>query len=200
MAYLRAETAQIDAWEQLGNKGWNWDSLMPYFKKSEYLETPTAEQVAAGAVVDAQYHGHDGPLAVGWPNSIMNGSIVSDINNTFQSLGLPYNADANGGKMRGFTIYPKTLDREQNVREDAASAYYWPVAKRPNLDIYLNAFVERMIWESASHTDKPFASGVIFSTASGEKKTILANKEIILSAGSLRSPLILEQSGVGNPT
>lgn len=199
MAYLRAETAQIDAWESLGNKGWNWKSLLPYYKKSEYMQTPTEEQVEAGAVIDPSSHGYNGPLAVGWSNAIMNGSIVGDLNTTYQALGLPYNADANNGSMRGFTIYPKTLDRAQNVREDAARAYYWTVAKRPNLDIYLNAFAERMTWESKSHTEKPFATGVTFTNSTGGQNTILATKEIILSAGSLRSPLILEQSGIGNP-
>lgn len=200
MAYLRAETSQIDAWERLGNKGWNWDALLPYYKKSEYLQTPTEAQADAGAVVDPTVHGYDGPLTVGWPYGIMNGSIVEDLNSTYQAVGLPYNPEANGGNMRGFNVFPKTLNRELNVREDAARAYYYPVAKRPNLDIYLNAFAERMIWDSGNRTAKPFARGVIFTNSKGSKQTILANKEVIVSAGSLRSPLILELSGVGNPT
>lgn len=197
--HLRAEAAQIDAWEQLGNPGWNWASLMQYYKKSEHLQTPTADQELAGGVVDPQYHGYSGPLDVGFPDSLMNGSIVGDINGTFQALGLPYNADANSGNMRGFNIPPKTLNRGKNVREDAARAYYWPVTERSNLALFLNSSVERMIWDPVLHNDKSFAKGVILTSSTGMKRTILANKEIILSAGALRSPLILEQSGIGNP-
>lgn len=200
MVYMRAETAQIDAWERLGNTGWNWESLLPYYKKSEHMQTPTAEQVEAGAEINPENHGFTGPLKVGWPYSIMNDSIVSTMNSTYQALGLPWNADPNGGDMRGFNIYPKTLDREANVREDAARAYYYPNANRSNLDVYTNSFAERMVWDSSSNTSLPFASGVVFRDASGNTKTIKANKEIILSAGSLRSPLILEHSGIGNPT
>ncbi|KAL1311384.1 hypothetical protein AAFC00_001552 [Neodothiora populina] len=198
MTYLRAETAQIDAWEKLGNHGWNWTTLLEYYKKSEYFQTPSAAQRVAGASGDPRVHGFTGPLTVGWAETMMNGSIVHEINSTYQALGLDYNPEPNNGTLRGINIFPKTLDNEQNVREDAGRAYYYPVSKRPNLDIYLNAFAERMTWEAESHTEKPFANGVTFTTG-GQQKTILANREIILSAGALRSPLILEQSGVGNP-
>jgi choline dehydrogenase-like flavoprotein len=72
------------------------------------------------------------------------------------------------------------------------------VSERPNLDVYLNATAQRMNWEPESHTSKPFANGVTFQTANGSEMTILADREIVLSAGALISPLLLELSGVGN--
>lgn len=202
MTYLRAEAAQIDLWEQFGNEGWNWESLMPYYKKSEYIQEPTASQLLRGASFEAETHGTSGPLAVGWTEDMLHQEVVSSINQTFGALGLPFNKEPNGGSMRGFTVFPKTVDRANNVREDAGRAYYWPISKRPNLDILLNSFVERMIWHPASNSKdtKRSASGVTFIDCNGTRSTILANREVILSAGSLRSPLILEQSGVGNPT
>lgn len=199
MVYLRAEVAQIDAWEKLGNKGWNWESLLPYYEKSEGLQPPTAAQIESGASFDPQYHGLEGPLPVGWPTSITSGKVVDELNTTYQALGLPWNADPNNGDMRGFSVYPKTINQGLNVRADAARAYYYPIANRTNLHVYLHSVAQRITWDEKKNSTKPVANGVEYITATGEKKTIKAKKEVILSAGSLRSPLLLEHSGVGNP-
>jgi choline dehydrogenase-like flavoprotein len=202
MTYLRAEAAQIDAWEQIGNSGWSWESLMPYYKKSEHIQKPSATQLLRGASFDPEIHGTSGPLAVGWTENMMGEEVISSINQTFGVLGLPLNKEPNAGSMRGLTVFPKTIERAQNVREDAGRAYYWPISKRPNLDIFLESFVEKMIWHPQSGTQdaRQTASGVVFVDCNGTRSTILADREVILSAGSLRSPLLLEQSGVGNPS
>ncbi|KAF2993753.1 hypothetical protein E8E13_001250 [Curvularia kusanoi] len=202
MAYLRAEAAQIDVWEQLGNEGWSWKDLLPYYKKSEYIQEPTASQRLRGASIDPTFHGTSGPLAVGWTDDMMSQEVVSSINKTFEGLGLPFNKEPNSGSMRGFTVLPKTIDRANNVREDAGRAFYWPVSQRPNLDLFLNSFVEKMTWHPVPNSNKTkrTASGVVFMDCNGTRHTILANREVVLSAGSLRSPLLLEQSGVGNPS
>lgn len=129
----------------------------------------------------------------------MVGNNFSEIlNATFESVGLPWNGEPNSGYMRGYNIFPKTLDPALNVREDAARAYYLPVKLRPNLDLYSNAFAERLTWRDDQSEAQPVADGVVFSSASGQKQQLSAKKEIVLSAGALRSPLLLEQSGVGN--
>lgn len=125
-------------------------------------------------------------------------NFSSILNSTFSSLDLPWNGEPNAGKMRGYNVFPKTLDQELDVREDAARAYYFPVSERPNLDVYLNSFVQKLDGEARPHTSKPFASGVSFLSANGTATTLRADREVILSAGSLRSPLILELSGVGS--
>ncbi|EOA85453.1 uncharacterized protein SETTUDRAFT_32654 [Exserohilum turcica Et28A] len=197
MTYLRAETSQIDAWEQIGNQGWNWEDLMHYYSKSEYMQPPTEDQILLGASYDPDVHGTSGPLSIGWTANMMGQEIVSPVNRSFGALGLPFNREPNAGSMRGFTVFPKTIDRAKNVREDAGRAYYWPVSKRPNLDIYLNSKAEKLIWHPNTKESTPKASGVVFTTCNGTS-TILANREVILSAGSLMSPLLLEKSGVGN--
>jgi choline dehydrogenase-like flavoprotein len=202
MTYLRAEAAQIDAWEQIGNQGWSWESLMPYYKKSEYIQEPSISQLLRGASFDPKTHGTSGPLAVGWTDNMMGEEVISSINRTLEILGLPLNEEPNAGSMRGLTVFPKTIEQADNVREDAGRAYYWPVSRRSNLDIFLESFVEKMIWhpESENQDSGRTASGVVFVGRNGTRSTILANREVILSAGSLRSPLLLEQSGVGNPS
>lgn len=199
MTYMRAEDSQIDSWAKLGNNI-TWDSLLPYYKRSEYFQVPTAAQESTGASYDAAYHSHDGPLAVGWPTEMVEGNFSGILNATFASLDLPWNGEPNNGHMRGYNIFPKTVDQANDVREDAARAYYLPISDRPNLDLYTNAFAQRMTWESKSHTSKPFANGVVFQSANGTETTLLATREVILSAGALRSPLLLELSGVGSKT
>lgn len=199
MAYLRAQKAQIDAWEHLGNTGWNWKSLLPYYKRSEHFQLPDDEQIRAGAAYNASVHGTDGPLKTGWNNGLLGRSITSLVNAMYSSLGLPYEDDANGGSMRGFTRYPTTVDQALNVREDAGRAYYLPIQNRTNLDLYTNSFVKRVTWEESETNSTLRVNGVEFTDASGKQKTISAKKEVILSAGALRSPLLLELSGIGNP-
>lgn len=188
MTYLRAEAAQIDLWEQFGNEGWNWEDLLPYYKKSEYIQEPTASQILRGASFDSEWHGTSGPLAVGWAEDMLDQEIVTSINQTLETLGLPFNKEPNGGSMRGFTVFPKTIDRANNVREDAGRAYYWPVSKRPNLDVFLNSFVEKMLWHPASNgTDtKRSASGVVFVNRNGTRSTFWL---------TVRSSCLLEASG-----
>ena len=202
ITYLRAEAAQIDAWEQIGNSGWSWKSLMPYYKKSEFFQEPTDAQIFSGASYSPEIHGTSGPLAVGWTENMLGEEVVASINQTFAALDLPFNEEPNSGSMRGFTVFPKTVDRANSVREDAGRAYYWPISKRPNLDVFLNSFVENMIWhpQSEDRDGKKTASGVVFVDFNGTRSKIFANREVILSAGSLRSPLLLELSGVGNPS
>ncbi|KAH0276806.1 putative glucose oxidase, partial [Aureobasidium melanogenum] len=198
MAYLRAQAAQIDAWEHLGNDGWNWESLLPYYKQSEHFQIPTEEQCSAGVNYDIGVHGTTGYLKTGWNTGLLGEDVTSLVNATYASTGLPYTPEANGGSMRGFTRYPATVDRELNVREDAGRAYYLPVQNRTNLDLYTNSFVQRMTWDGTSSNSTPRVDGVQFTDASGKQKTISAKKEVILSAGALRSPLILELLGIGN--
>ncbi|KAH6643240.1 glucose oxidase [Boeremia exigua] len=202
MTYLRAEAVQIDAWEEIGNPGWSWEKLLPYYKKSEYIQQPTKSQLARGASLDIEVHGSAGPLAVGWTGDMMGEEVISSINDTFAALNLPFNKEPNAGSMRGLTVFPKTIEQVDNVREDAGRAYYWPVANRPNLHLYLEAFAERIIWhpEMGLRDRNRTASGVVFVDRNGSQRTLLANREVILSAGSLRSPLLLEQSGIGNPS
>lgn len=194
---MRAESSQIDSWKKVGNNI-TWDSLLPYYKKSEYFEYPTAAQISMGASYLPEFHGTEGPLSVSWPNEMVGNNFSSTLNATFKDLDLPWNGDANSGYMRGYNVFPKTFDRELDVREDAARAYYYPFAARPNLDVYLNSFAQRLTW-SNNNSSGAFANGIIFTDKSGIEQRLLATKEVILSAGSLRSPLLLELSGVGNP-
>ncbi|KAK9848416.1 hypothetical protein MYU51_016609 [Penicillium brevicompactum] len=196
MSYTRAQKVQIDSWEKFGNKGWNWDSLFPYYLKSEQFQVPTADQAARGADYYKSYHGEHGPLKVGWPKFMTNSSVLPILDQTFQQVGVSYNRDINGGSMVGLTVHPDTIDREANVRHDAARAYFWPYENRSNLKIISNTYANKIVWGEDSGGDA-VAVGVEVRGVEGVE-TIYASKEVILSAGSLKSPAILEHSGIGN--
>ncbi|KAF7713242.1 Glucose-methanol-choline oxidoreductase [Penicillium ucsense] len=197
-SYTRAEDLQIDTWEVVGNKGWNWKNLLTYYKKSEGFEVPTEDQIAHGANYNASYHGLDGPLKVGWPYSMTNSSVFHALKDTMEKMGMNYNPESEGGKMVGFTVHPDTVDREKNVREDAARAYYWPYETRSNLKIISNTRGNKIIWANSTAGGDAVAAGVEVTTEYGTE-IIYVDREVILSAGALRSPALLELSGVGNP-
>jgi choline dehydrogenase-like flavoprotein len=196
MTFVRAQKTQIDSWEDIGNQGWNWESLFPYYKKSEHFDVPTTAQRAAGASYTAPDHGVDGPLRVGYPFELQNGSLHDQVEQAWSVLGMPHNVDVNGGNVRGFTVWQSTVDREANVREDASRAYYYPIKNRSNLYLYLNTTVNRITWADDT---APVARGVEITSSNGSIGYLDARREVIVSAGALRSPAILELSGIGNP-
>ncbi|KAI8962822.1 putative GMC oxidoreductase [Daldinia sp. FL1419] len=199
MTYIRGDKAEFDAWESLGNDDWNWEILYPYFKRVEQFSPPTAAQQAAGASFDAEYHGKDGLMKTGFPFRLINGSFYELAQQTWESLGYPLNQDVNSGETRGFGVWPQTLDRDQNIREDAARAFYYPIEKRPNLKV-IKGIATKVTWmNSLAGISVHAANGLEYLDPAGQTITINVTNEVILSTGSLRSPLILERSGIGNP-
>jgi choline dehydrogenase-like flavoprotein len=195
---LTLRSHKINSWESaLGNKGWNWANLFPYYLKHENLTVPSAWQLTDGASYISTDHGFNGPVKVGWRDTIVNGTTFNTFNTSHQAVGIPYNKDVNGGAMHGFYFLPKFVDRDANIREDAARAYYYPFAGRKNLNVFFNTTTNKIVWNSTAGT--PVAGGVQVTAADGTVSIIHANKEVIMSAGSLRSPVILELSGIGNP-
>ena len=107
MTYMRAESSQIDSWKKVGNNV-SWDSLLPYYKKSEYFEYPTGAQVSMGASYSPEFHGTEGPLSVSWPTEMVGDNFSSTLNATFKAMDLPWNGDANSGSMRGYNAVSYT--------------------------------------------------------------------------------------------
>ena len=200
MSYTRAQDSVIDSWQDLGNEGWTWKNLFPYILKSEQYQVPSAAQASAGASFDPAFHAYDGPLKVGFTNHLINGTIDETLRTTFGNLGVPYRVDSAGGQMRGYNVYPKTIDRARNIREDAARAYYWPYTSRRNLKVLPNTIATKVVWkDDTTYSGNMVASGVEIIDQNGTKNIVKAKKEVILSAGTLKSPILLELSGVGNP-
>jgi choline dehydrogenase len=206
MTYVRGDAAQVDAWEDFGNPGWNWATLIPYYKKSEKYTAPSETQLAAGATYQSNNHGFGGHVHVGYTPALVNGPFAPPIIQTWESLSLPHNPDLNSGDVRGFSMGPQTLDAELGIRWDSARAYYYPVENRPNLKI-LKGTVKRITWaptrkggrSSSCGGNRLVANGVEVVNDDGETHVVGTRKEVVVSAGALRTPLVLESSGVGNP-
>lgn len=116
-----------------------------------------------------------------------------------KNLGIFPNHEFNDGELLGFGVQQTTQNCLVDIREDAARAYYYPVMERKNLVVIVNTTATRILWSQESHGGKAVASGAEV-LSHGEALTIHANREVILSAGALRSPAILEHSGIGNPS
>lgn len=199
MTYIRGDKPQFDAWEALGNEGWDWKTLFPYYKKAEKFTIPSTAQAAAGATYDPKVHGEAGHVHTGFPFALTNGSFHGLAAETWEALGYPLTKDPNTGSVRGFGVWPQTLDRDQNLRFDSARSYYYAVEDRPNLTL-IKGTVKKITWAHSTTTSQAaVAEGVEYVTPDGELIQLTAAEEVILSAGALRSPLILESSGVGNP-
>ncbi|KAL2810355.1 putative glucose oxidase [Aspergillus granulosus] len=199
-AYARGERIQLDALSTLGNANWTWDSLFPYYLKSEGVRLPNSTQSAAGASIIAAYHGVSGRISVGFTDIRRTENDFSPVlNRTFALLRVPWNRDLNSGEMRGFAMHPYTVDGD-GVRSDAAAAYYQGVVpERRNLQSLLNASVSRILWgEERSENYILTARGVEVYEGTGNVRVVHARREVVLAAGAMRSAGILEASGIGN--
>lgn len=200
MTYIRGDVAEFDAWEKdLGNPGWNWKTMLEYYKKVEHFQAPEDWQVDSGATYEPSFHTSDGDLHVGFIPDLINGTFYDHTVDGWDAVGIPKNKDANTGTTRGFDVFPQTIDSKANKRWDAATAFFWPVDEtRSNLELH-NGTVHKILWtKPCKRNSNMRASGVEYKAPGGEMIELMARKEVILAAGSLRSPLILENSGIGH--
>ncbi|KAA1469163.1 alcohol oxidase [Dentipellis sp. KUC8613] len=193
----RAPKAEYDAIEKLGNPGWNWSEFLKYLKKSETF-TPMAPDLAAkfDIAYDPANHGTDGPLQHSYPPFV--GEMHGLFEETLKRLGVPHNPDPNGGNNVGSTLATSCVDPKNAVRSYATSAYYEPNANRPNLLVVTHSVAGQIVFAPTAEgsNDELQATGLEF-IHDGKTFTAKASKEVILAAGALKSPQILELSGIG---
>ncbi|KAI9713259.1 MAG: hypothetical protein M1820_001246 [Bogoriella megaspora] len=188
-----------DLWPSLGLE-LDWNKIFTYSKQSENFHAPPPNLTALGASYEADDHGFSGLLSTCFSNHITPGDTHEIFNTTMKKFGIQPRHEFNGGDLNGFGVQQVTQDPVADIREDAARAYYYPFMNRKNLVAMVNTTATRIIWGQDSSDGSAVASAAEISSSTGEISTIQANKEIILSAGALRSPAILEHSGVGNPS
>ncbi|KAG6873051.1 hypothetical protein C0995_003531 [Termitomyces sp. Mi166 len=209
-AYTRGSKEQYDAWFTLlepseANIGWNWADIWSYMKKSETFTPPNDVQISKGARFIPSYHGYSGPVGVTFPEpSAMYGGpqqpyFISTIHNL---TGLKRSKDLNGGRPNCVSITPITVNpHDQGHRASAPEAYYTPVENaRPNWVILTKHQVTKI---NFSGTSLPItASGVEFapSTGGSTRYTAFARKEVIVAAGAIQTPALLQLSGIGDST
>ena len=179
LIYIRGQPEDYDHWAQLGNRGWSWDDCLPYFRKAERWE---------GEASDAR--GKEGPL---FTSKTDRPPICATILEAGKQLGLEYREDVNDlPPGHGDCIGWCQQTRGGRRRASAARTYLRPALKRPNLQLVTHALVHRVLFDGKR------AVGVEFSR-NGHTERADAAREVILSAGAIGSPHILQLSGVGDP-
>lgn len=179
MAYVRGNKADYDEWASLGNSGWDYDSVLPYFKKSEHNED-----------IHNDFHGKNGPLNVTFAKENRTPFAQAFVKACAES-GIATNPDYNGAEQAGASLLQFTI--KDSFRHSTATAFLKPVLARPNLTVHTWAQVSRVLIKNDE------AEGVEFINKKGRTETAFAKKEVILSAGAFQSPQILMLSGIGDP-
>ncbi|XP_033213791.1 glucose dehydrogenase [FAD, quinone]-like [Belonocnema kinseyi] len=180
MMYIRGNKEDYNDWSKLGNTGWSYDEILPYFKKSEDNKDP----------MNPGYHAIGGYLTVSkYPFLSPAGAKIE---NAFNELGYP-TIDVNGENQIGITNTQVTMNN--HVRESTSSAFIRPIREtRPNLIVKNEIYVTKILIDPVTKQ----TTGVEYkSTKTGIIQAVMAKKEVIVSAGSINSPKLLMASGVG---
>jgi choline dehydrogenase len=176
MVYCRGARGDYDGWRRLGNCGWSYAEVLPYFKRAETHE-----------LGESEYHGGRGPLRVGRPR--VKHPLACAFVEAGQQAGFPYNDDTNGRFREGFG--PTDLTAWRGRRSSTSAAYLRPARRRPNLSVLTRAHATRVVCEGSR------AVGIEFRRHGGLRRA-RAEREVILSAGALNSPQLLMLSGIGD--
>ena len=181
LLWIRGQSNDYDNWRQQGNKGWGWDDVLPYFIKSENNE-----------LGKDKFHSDEGPIMVA--NKKIKLKMLDEFINAAEEKGIPKVNDFNTGDNFGVGFFQFTTTFNKlglKLRYSAAKGYLNPAKKRSNLKIITNAHVQRINFEGKK------ASGIEYFLGENLSK-ISGNKEVILCAGSIGSPHILQVSGIGD--
>lgn len=179
MVYTRGQHADFDHWAQLGNKGWRYQDVLPYFRRTESWSGHPSE-----------HRGYDGKIPI--RNLEVKNELVDGFLNAAQACGIPFNPDYNGADQAGAGVYQYNIGNGR--RKNTARTYLKTAARRQTLDIRTQAYVTRVLIEQGR------ATGVDYCGPKGETtRTVLAKREVIVCAGALNTPRLLQISGIGNP-
>lgn len=174
MVYIRGQREDFDHWRQLGNAGWSYDDVLPFFKMSEDYER--------GA--DA-YHGVGGPIRT---TTVPRHELADAFLKAGQQAGYPLNDDFNGERQDGFGYDQVTI--RDGRRASTAAAYLRPAARRRNLEILTGALATGILFKEGR------AAGVEYRK-NGESGKVMARREVVLSLGAFNTPQLLQLSGIG---
>ncbi|VDB91246.1 unnamed protein product [Peniophora sp. CBMAI 1063] len=200
LLWQRASREEYDAWgTSLGNgPSWSFDALQPYFKKSENWTGPPLDAVP-GAVDDlsglAQVFGKDGPVQLSYNN--FHPDTIAPAVEAARNLGVKTNPNPNTGDPSGFSTPARAVDPQTGMRSSALSAYLMPNSDRTNLAILTHAQATKIVFATRTSSDGPVRASAVDFIHSGTSYTVRATREVIVATGALRTPHLLELSGVG---
>jgi len=178
MMYVRGQSQDYDHWSELGCKGWSWKEVLPYFKRSECLEEGGSDE----------HHGRSGELKLSWMKD-----NIHDTSRAFlraaQEGGLPFNEDMNSGTQDGIGYLLGCIYKGR--RQSTANTFLKAASGRANLETRVTSLVRRVLFEDGR------AVGVEVEDEAGAISSVRCEREVILCAGALGTPFVLQHSGVG---
>ncbi|MFQ5754908.1 MAG: GMC family oxidoreductase [Acidiferrobacterales bacterium] len=180
MIYMRGQKSDYDHWAALGNDGWSWEEILPFYKR--------VEDYAHGA---DELHGAGGGLRI--EERRVSWEILDAWREAAQQCGIPKIAEFNRGDNFGNAYFQ--MNQRRGVRWSAAKAFLRPAMKRANLTVLTGAHVKRVCVETTG--DAKRATGIEFRLTGGTEQRAQASHEVILAAGAIGSPQILQLSGIG---
>jgi len=178
LAFVRGQAQDFDTWAQMGNPGWSYADVLPFFKRMERYE--------GGG--DDRFRGRDGPLRVTNPRVCepLQAALIAAAG----EVGIPHNPDYNGATQDGIAMSQATI--ASGRRMSTAACYLAPARRRPNLRIETGALAEALLLEGTRCVGIRYAVG-------GAVREARAGREVVVSAGSINAPQLLELSGIGQP-
>ncbi|HVC50958.1 MAG TPA: GMC family oxidoreductase N-terminal domain-containing protein [Stellaceae bacterium] len=184
MIYVRGQPEDFDHWAQLGNRGWDWDSVLPYFRRAESWEGGADE-----------FHGQDGPLLTSRTSD--RPELCERIIEAGTQIGCEYHEDINHlPPGAGDNIGWVQQTRRGRRRQSAARTYLRPALKRQNLSVVTGALVHRIVLDGKRAVAVEFSRG---GPGNNAVERVDARREIILAGGAIGSPHVLQLSGIGDP-
>ena len=175
LIYIRGQAEDFNHWRQLGNTGWSFDDVLPYFRKAEDNERGADEFHGAGGPLGVSDLRDRHPLAVAYVEAAV-------------QCGYPRNDDFNGATQEGAGFYQTTM--KNGIRSSTAAGYLKEARRRPNLKVVPNALATRITFDGRRATGVDYRAG-------SEKRSAGANAEVIVASGAFNSPQLLQLSGVG---
>ena len=184
MIYMRGQSSDFDHWASLGNRGWGWDDVLPVFKRSESYQHGENE-----------YHGANGELRV--EERRVNWEVLDAWREAAAQTGIPKIEEFNRGDNFGNAYFQ--MNQKRGKRWSAAKAFLEPAKKRTNLTVVTQAQVKKLLARKSTEAigARVVVEGVLAAVAGGEV-SYKARKEVLLAAGAIGSPQILELSGIGD--
>ncbi|KAI8179581.1 Dehydrogenase xptC [Colletotrichum sp. SAR 10_75] len=201
MCWTRGAAADFDAWEELGNDGWGWDGLLPYFKKVEMYTANVGQGIREEFNIkpNMSFHGTDGPINVAYPEHIYNTS--SSVLQGLAEVGIHTSNDVNSGDPTGAMVVASSMSPTNQTRSDARTGYFDTANARSNFHVVTGHMATRLIVGlpgSLTNQESRRIIGVELSSGPSDiNRTATANKEVILAAGAIQSPVLLQVSGIG---
>ncbi|MCV6577455.1 MAG: GMC family oxidoreductase, partial [Cohaesibacter sp.] len=177
MIYMRGQAADYDCWRQMGNLGWGWEDVLPYFRKSEDHFSGVGEM-----------HGSGGEWAVS--KQRLNWDILNAVQEGAKQFGIMPRDDFNDGNNEGSGFFE--VNQHAGIRWNTAKGFLRPAKGRANLRIVTKAHTDKIIIEGKRATSVQFSHR-------GKSYKAVAKREVLLAAGAINSPKIMELSGIGRP-